>query len=381
MKFIHVADTHLRHTHYGRYNLGLDFYLAFRHMVDKAIELSVDFIVLAGDLFNSPDPDPIVISQAFDELARLRDARIPLFTIYGNHELPSYRMGAGWLDFFDNLGLIRLINSLDGPHKTYASRVFDGTSVVVSGLPWTGSATVASMQEFSQKRSISIDSGTFHIVLMHAGLEGVLPGNHHGAFGVNDLQDFILPYADYVALGHVHKPYKFGDQVFNPGSLHACSVAEYKWPDRGFYLVEVDKGARITDYVIHGVPNRCLEQIEIDLSGKSVSSVNEEIAGASKQILESSLVEIKLSGQPEPAFEFAALVLPEAEHVILNKRGVRYTRQEVKAEERTTFQIEAEVMASLLPESMLVLGAQVRNALLGNAGSDTIADMIIGETS
>jgi DNA repair exonuclease SbcCD nuclease subunit len=47
---------------------------------------------------------------------------------------------------------------------------------------------------------------------------------------------------DYVALGHIHKPYSQDDWLYNPGSLENNSADEAQWEDRGYYLVEVDPG-------------------------------------------------------------------------------------------------------------------------------------------
>jgi DNA repair exonuclease SbcCD nuclease subunit len=52
----------------------------------------------------------------------------------------------------------------------------------------------------------------------------------------------LRPHADYVALGHIHKPFVREDWVHNPGSPETCSTQEATWPERGYYLVEVDTG-------------------------------------------------------------------------------------------------------------------------------------------
>jgi DNA repair exonuclease SbcCD nuclease subunit len=46
--------------------------------------------------------------------------------------------------------------------------------------------------------------------------------------------------ADYIALGHVHKPFDFEDLLYNPGSLETCGLDEAAWETRGVLLVDVD---------------------------------------------------------------------------------------------------------------------------------------------
>jgi len=44
---------------------------------------------------------------------------------------------------------------------------------------------------------------------------------------------------DYVALGHIHKPYSIEDWIYNPGSPETNSMDETAWPDRGCLFVEI----------------------------------------------------------------------------------------------------------------------------------------------
>src|SRR5205085_423416 len=45
---------------------------------------------------------------------------------------------------------------------------------------------------------------------------------------------------DYLALGHVHKPFEFYDWMYNPGSTETCGAEESLWEDRGYYYVQID---------------------------------------------------------------------------------------------------------------------------------------------
>jgi hypothetical protein len=49
---------------------------------------------------------------------------------------------------------------------------------------------------------------------------------------------------DYVALGHVHKPYELEGWLYNPGSTETWGAEESAWDDeRGYYYVEIDTDA------------------------------------------------------------------------------------------------------------------------------------------
>jgi DNA repair exonuclease SbcCD nuclease subunit len=47
---------------------------------------------------------------------------------------------------------------------------------------------------------------------------------------------------NYLALGHIHKPYTAEDWIYNPGSPETWSIEEVAWPERGYYLVEIQPG-------------------------------------------------------------------------------------------------------------------------------------------
>jgi DNA repair exonuclease SbcCD nuclease subunit len=78
------------------------------------------------------------------------------------------------------------------------------------------------------------------ILVMHAGLEGVLP-NYSATLTHSQLTP-LREYVDYLAFGHIHKPFEREGWIFNPGSPETCGMDEVAWLDRGYYLVEVDTG-------------------------------------------------------------------------------------------------------------------------------------------
>lgn len=45
-----------------------------------------------------------------------------------------------------------------------------------------------------------------------------------------------------MALGHIHKPYAVDGWIYNPGSPETWSIEEVAWPERGYYLVEIQPG-------------------------------------------------------------------------------------------------------------------------------------------
>src|SRR5690348_1898289 len=110
--FIHVADTHLGYEQYGVRERFNDFSQAFWDIVDDTIRRNVDFMVIAGDLFNKRAIDAQTLIHAIEGLKKLKDRGIPVIAIEGNHDRSYYRDGISWLQFLCYQGYLILLAPL-----------------------------------------------------------------------------------------------------------------------------------------------------------------------------------------------------------------------------------------------------------------------------
>ncbi len=252
--FIHIADTHLGNEQYGVRDRFNDFSRAFWHVVDEAVMRRVDFVVIAGDLFNKRAIDALTLIHAIEGLRKLKDANIPVVAIEGNHDRSYYRDGTSWLQFLCYQGYLMLLHPMmqDGvPQITpwdagtmrgaYVDLMQDRLRVY--GLPWQGAATVRSIEGMAQSLQKAREGEeqrgiAYRLLMMHTGVEGVVPRMQGLPSRANfePLHDFI----DYLALGHVHKPYEYDGWLYNPGSTENCGAEEALWDDRGYYYVQID---------------------------------------------------------------------------------------------------------------------------------------------
>src|SRR5437868_12476654 len=97
--FIHIADTHLGYEQYGVRERFNDFSRAFWDIIDDASNRNVDFMVIAGDLFNKRAIDALTLIHAIEGLKKLKEKGIPVIAIEGNHDRSYYRDGISWLQF------------------------------------------------------------------------------------------------------------------------------------------------------------------------------------------------------------------------------------------------------------------------------------------
>ncbi|HEY6541253.1 MAG TPA: hypothetical protein VIZ18_09955, partial [Ktedonobacteraceae bacterium] len=174
--------------------------------------------------------------------------------IEGNHDRSYYREGISWLQFLCHEQYLKLLiprmrdgapviapweqSTMAGSHVD----VLDG-KVRVYGLPWQGAATARSIEGMAQaleaarveEEAAGIE---YRLLMMHTGVDGVVP-RVQGLPTMSQFQS-LRSHVDYLALGHVHKPFEFDGWIYNPGSTETCGAEEAAWEDRGYYFVEID---------------------------------------------------------------------------------------------------------------------------------------------
>lgn len=251
IRFLHAADIHLGYRQYDESVRYEDFARAFMRLVDDAVARRVDFVLIAGDLFHQRTIEPRTLFQAARLLGRLKAAGIPAIAIEGNHEKPYSGDDFSWLDYLAEAGLIMLLNPavkegrliLD-PCKDNIGAYLDlPGGVRVIGMKYYGGSTPRMVRELTRALAdMPPPQPAFTILMLHAGLEGIL--DQYAATLTRAELEPLRPYADYLALGHIHKPFTQDDWIYNPGSLETNSVEEVAWEDRGYFLVEVDASRR-----------------------------------------------------------------------------------------------------------------------------------------
>ncbi|GAC1474049.1 MAG: DNA repair exonuclease [Ktedonobacteraceae bacterium] len=252
--FIHVADTHLGYEQYGVRERFNDFSRAFWGIIEDAIAREVNFVVIAGDLFNKRAIDALTLIHAIEGLKKLKKHDITVVAIEGNHDRSYYRDGTSWLQFLCHQGYLKLLAPVmqDGaPQITpWQPETMQGCYVDVLdgrlriyGLPWQGATTTRSLEAMaSALQAVHSDeeaSGiAYRLLMMHTGLDGMVARVQ----GLPTMAQFqpLRSCVDYLALGHVHKPYEFDGWMYNPGSTETCGAEEAQWEDRGYYYVEID---------------------------------------------------------------------------------------------------------------------------------------------
>jgi DNA repair exonuclease SbcCD nuclease subunit len=250
-RFLHLADVHLGFDRYDSRERTKDFFLAFQDALEKyAIAPRVDFVLIAGDLFEHRNLQPHILNQAQVCLQRLREEGIPVLAIEGNHDNRPFGTRTSWLRYLADWDLVYLLEpgnpSLGepiyeswNPHNKRGGYMDLDCGVRVLGSYWYGSSApraISTLAEAIQK----LPAGPAHTVMMfHHGMEGQI-ARYQGALAYGSLLPLKHAGVDYLALGHIHKNYTVENWIYNPGSVEANSIEESQF-ERGVYLVEIDQ--------------------------------------------------------------------------------------------------------------------------------------------
>src|SRR3989338_8580421 len=236
MKFAHIADCHIGGWRDPKLSSLPE--KAFRIAIDKCIEEKVDFILIAGDLFNTSIPGIDKIKTATQALKKLNDNDIPTYIIAGSHDFsPS---GKTMLDVLEEAGLC--INVVKG-EVIDKSLKLNFTIDKKTGVKITGMLGLRNMLEKKYyerliKDHLESEEG-FKIFMFHTALTELKPKYMER---MDSSPISLLPKNfDYYAGGHVHiiehqslPGYK---NVIYPGPLFPNSFSELQQlSNGGFYI-------------------------------------------------------------------------------------------------------------------------------------------------
>jgi len=258
MRFLHLSDIHLGYQQYGLPERFNDFSRGFESAIAYGVSNHVDAILIAGDLFNKTTIEPMAFIQAAETLASARDAGISVLAIAGNHDQARYRDQISWLNVLAHEGYLHLLHPELSNDVCRLQPWDDGEceggyidiqNVRIVGLPWLGASTSSWLPEVASSiDTLPRDNTNFTVLLTHAALEGELA---RVASYVTHAQLVPLRHSvDYMALGHLHKPFEHDDWLYNPGSLEVYDISEISW-GKGWYDVSVDQQGNKRVHRIH----------------------------------------------------------------------------------------------------------------------------------
>jgi len=230
MKFAHMGDCHLgswRQPELQELN-----FLSFEKAIDECIKQKVEFILMAGDLFDSAYPPIEILKRTFGEFRKLKDAGIRVYMIAGSHDFSV--SGKTFLDVLEKGGFCDICQYED-KETHIALKPIKHKNFEIFGYPGKKSGMEV---EDIKRILLPQDNTNFRILMLHTSIKEAV-----GTLPIEAVPLDRLPKADYYAFAHLHinfeqkirdKPAIYSGPIF-PNSFQELEDLCYG----RFYIVDV----------------------------------------------------------------------------------------------------------------------------------------------
>jgi len=235
-KFVHAADLHLDSP-----LIGLEAFddapvetirdatrEALRRLVNLCIDEQVQFLLIAGDVYDGEWKSMATGRFFADQMARLAKAEIPVYLIKGNHDAAS--------KVTQNL-VVPGVTQFD--HKRAQTHRIDDIGVAIHGQSYA-------RPDVTENLSLGYPApvpGMFNIGMLHTC--GTGGSTLHAPYAPCNLDDLVRKGYDYWALGHVHQRAVLNENphIIFPGNIQGRHVREPAEEGKGVTIVEVAGGS------------------------------------------------------------------------------------------------------------------------------------------
>lgn len=389
-RFAHLADAHV-----GAWAREPEVRAALRASVLRALDVveerECEFLLISGDLFHTPVPEPAEVAPVAARLRELVGHGRRVYVIYGSHDYVAHRVS--WLDVLAESGLF--LRAAPEPVRAEGDRwslrftVDEPTGAAIAGISGRAHGLDAAYFRSVDGEEFRAHRG-FRIFQFHAAIREYLPApyrEHIEGVSVDDLPGGC----DYYAGGHIHYTYEGsgpeGGLLVNPGAVFGTSVTDLAHAanhetQQGVAIVTVTEGRPSVEYV-RCAPTDRIRIVDVDVGGRAPAEAKAAIAAALEShrlpgALLFSRVRGTLGEGPAVAGGLGALVReqsPPSGHLHLDLSGLIVPGEGSADAARTEGELEAELLQRLsaaappeLPELAGPEGARLIGSLLRELG-------------
>ncbi len=263
IKFVHAADLHLDTPFKGLSNwnsalasrLKEATFRSFQNIIDLCLEEDVDFLLIAGDIFDSEDRSLAAQIKFNNELKRLTDNEIEVYFVCGNHDPLN-----SWLDALQFPEGAARFDASHPERKTFNKK---GSPLAdIYGVSYRDRGVSENLaRRFESENS----AAPFSIALLHG---TVGSSGTHENYAPFSTEDVLNKKFDYWALGHIHQRRVVRaaePAIVYPGNPQGRDFGETG--ERGCYLVDMEAGH---DPQLRFIPTQQIrfEEVSVPLAGE-----------------------------------------------------------------------------------------------------------------
>ncbi len=285
VRFAHISDVHLGGwKQQPMQDLNLQ---SFKKTVDICIKEKLDFILIAGDLFDSAYPSIEILKETFAEFKRLKEANLPCFIVAGSHDYSV--SGKTFLDVLEKAGFCKNVGNFEEKENYLLLNPTVYKGVAIYGYPGKKSGL-----EVQDLRRVKLNDapGLFKIFMFHTTLDKA-----KGTLPIDAIESDLLPKADYYALGHLHIDFQYQNFVY-PGPIFPNNFQELEDLGAGsFYIVETNINSEIS---LKKIEIKLKETLSITVQIRNALTATEQIISELKKMdLENKIILLRVKGEIE----------------------------------------------------------------------------------
>src|SRR3989338_5066013 len=231
VKFAHIADVHLGG--WKQQPMQELNFQSFKKTIDICIQEKLDFVLIAGDLFDSAYPPIEILKETFAQFKRLKESEIPCFIIAGSHDFSI--SGKTFLDVLEKAGFCKNVTNFEIIEHENKIRL---NPTLYKNVALYGYPGKKSSMEIPELRKLKLNDtpGLFKIFLLHTTIDKA-----KGSLPIDSIEIDLLPKADYYALGHLHIDFKYKNFIY-PGPVFPNNFQELEDLKYGrFCIVNTDE--------------------------------------------------------------------------------------------------------------------------------------------
>lgn len=338
-KVLHCGDTHLGRKQPSKINKKRveSSIQALDHCVQRAVEEDVDFIVHAGDVFDTVYPWHSVIDAAKEKLKPLEENEIPMYCIRGNHDR-SYGQGRTLkglaIEHLEN-EYFHLIDPSPNEFQDHEGGYVDhDDNIRIYGLGYHSNKTPSILREFEP------EGDKFNFLLLHDFVDGVTRSYSDNVSKADQIAEKDL---DYVAIGHDHQPNT--EKEINGTTFAATGgTIDYDFNTTEFgkhcNILKIDPENGIEKLRTEDVPQILeLRRLKISIEDAEIDPIRKRIEEISKDGVDLAL-KISIEGKAEetdpsniPTHEIGQQLEEEFENVVMAELILNLEIEGYEAEE------------------------------------------------
>ncbi|HUH99415.1 MAG TPA: DNA repair exonuclease, partial [Nitrososphaerales archaeon] len=299
-KFAHMSDIHLgAHREPALRELERR---CFAEAMDICVREAVDFVLISGDLFDVGVPDLGIVNDTVRKMRELREARIPIYAIYGSHDYTP--TGTSVIDVLHTAGILTNIMrpSMEDGRLRLKMFVDPETGAKLTGIAARKVGLESKQYDILDRESLEKETG-FRVFAFHSGITQFKPDylSEMETLDINSLPKGF----DYYAGGHIHQRGEYRlpgyQRVVFPGPLFTGYGGKdlemtARGERRGFYVVDFDDKFRGMRFV--PVKSIIGAYLEFDAAGMNAMEASRQLQERAARLdVDGRVVALRVMGE------------------------------------------------------------------------------------